>query len=102
MPSERRLRLLLGGIAVVSLAGAIDAAIGRVWDQLAILSVVIALVLITLVSASTQRPTVTIRADLMRWLRRRSAIEGEPVDALIDRSIAAYREHLRPGRTGPT
>ena len=87
---------------VVSLAGAVDAAVGSVWDQFAILAVVIALLVLSLVTMTltTGRPTVPIRADLVRWLRTRAAIEGEPLETLTDRAIATYREHLRPGSDG--
>lgn len=103
MKSANRVRTLLATAVVVALAGAVDAAVGSVWDQFAILAAVIALLIVSLLTMtlSTGRPSVSIRADLVRWLRTRSAIEGEPLEMLADRAIATYREHLRPGADGP-
>ena len=101
MKSAHHVRMWLTAALVVAVAGAVDAAIGSVWDQFAILIVIIAMLTMTLVTATTKRPSVSIRADLVRWLRTRSAIEGEPVETLADRAIASYREHLRPDTNGP-
>jgi hypothetical protein len=91
----------LSAAVVVAAAGAADAAVGSVWDQFAILVLVIVMLAMALATMMTNRPSVPIRADLVRWLRTRSAVEGEPVESLADRAIASYREHLRPGANGP-
>ena len=99
--SVRRSRLLLLCAVVIAAAGAIDAATGRVWDQLAVLVVVVGLLVASLVVGRSRRPTVSVRADLARWLRDRSVVEGEDLDAVVDRSIATYREHLDGSPTAP-
>ena len=92
--SLRRSRLLLLCAVVVAAAGAVDAATGRVWDQLTVLIFVGALIVAALVVGRPRRPIVSVRSDLARWLRDRAVVEGEDLDALVDRSIATYREHL--------
>ena len=101
MKSAHHVRMWLTAAVVVAVAGAVDAAIGSVWDQFAILVVIIVLLTMTMMTTMTKRPNVSIRADLMRWLRTRSAIEGEPLETLVDRAIASHREHLRPEKNGP-
>lgn len=101
MTNAHRVRVLLIGAVVVAVAGAVDAAVGSVWDQFAILAVVIALLLVAVATMTTKRPSVSVRADLVRWLRTRSAVEGEPLETLVDRAIASWREHLRPETRGP-
>lgn len=98
--SVHRVRVLLVAAVIVAIAGAIDAAVGAVWDQFAILAVVIALLIVALATMTSKRPSVSVRTDLVRWLRTRSAIEGEPIEVLADRAIATYREHVRPGGRG--
>lgn len=73
---------------VVACAGMIDAAMGSIWDQFAILAVVATLCLAALVADRSRRVDMTVRADLAGWLRGRSAVEGESVDATIDRALA--------------
>lgn len=92
--SDKRCRVVLTMVCVVALAGAVDAAAGAVWDQLAILVLVIVLTAGLLLASRSSRQTVTVRSDLGRWLRDRSMTEGESLDALADRSIATYRAHL--------
>ena len=92
--SATRSQLLLLCAVVVAAAGAVDAATGRVWDQFAVLTFVVALLVTALVIGRSRRPTVSVRADLAHWLRNRSVVEGEDLDALVDRSIATYRQHL--------
>ena len=87
-----RQRVALVVALVAAVAGAIDAAIGRVWDQLAVLAVVVALLLYVLWPRA--RSVLTARPDLARWLRTRAAIGAEPTDALVDRVVVTYRDHL--------
>lgn len=94
MVSANRSWLLLASAVVVAAAGAVDAAAGRVWDQFVVLLFVIVLLVMSVVLGRSRRPSVTVRADLVRWMRDRSLVEGEDLDALVDRSIATYREHL--------
>lgn len=103
MKSSRRVRTWLTMAIVIGVAGAVDAAVGSVWDQFAILVVIVVLLALSLatMTLATGRPAVSIRADLVRWLRTRAAIEGESLETLADRAIATHRDHLRPGSDGP-
>lgn len=96
MSSRLVLRFWLWAAVAVAVAGAVDAALGEVWDLFAILVALLVILVGAQIVTSTGRPTVTIRPDLERWLRQRAVIEGEPLEALVDRSVATYREQLRP------
>lgn len=96
-----RVQICLVVALIAASAGAVDAALGRIWDQLAILVAIAALCVAGLVLGRSGRPVMSIRSDLARWLRSRSAVEGERPEALLDRAVATYRrDHLRaPDRT---
>lgn len=91
MRNASRVQLCLAAIALVAAAGAADAARSAIWDQLFVLALVVVLAVTGLIVGRSDRPVVSLRVDLARWLRDRSAVEGEPVDALLDRTVAAAR-----------
>lgn len=101
MRNASRVQICLVVALIAASAGAADAALGRIWDQLAILAAIAALCVAGLVLGRSVRPVMSIRSDLARWLRGRSAVEGERPEALLDRAVATYRrDHLRaPDRT---
>ena len=100
MLDQRRLRALVSGVIAVACAGAVDAALGSIWDQFAILMIVIALSAAVLFLSRSGRVGFTVRADLAQWLHRRAAVEGDSVEVLIDRSLATVRDHLDPQSVG--
>ena len=82
----------LGAALVVCAVGAVDAARTQRWDTVAVF-VLLALVLLGLLSrVRGRRPCVPVRGDLVRWLRERSAVTGEPVEVLADRALATFRD----------
>ena len=95
MRNASRVQLCLAAIALVAAAGAADAARSAIWDQLFVLVLVVVLAATGLLVGRSDRPIVSLRVDLARWLRDRSAVEGEPVDVLLDRTVAtARRDHV--------
>ena len=95
MGAVARHRILMLAALILSIAGAIDAAFGQIWDLFAILSAVA--VVIAAEYALAPSIPIKLRPDIERWLRDRSAVEGEPIDAIVTRAFATYREHLMPG-----
>lgn len=91
-------RLIVVGLAVVAGVGTADAAISAEWDLLVVFVVVLGLALALVVRLETGRPSIPVRRDLVAWLRERAAVSGEPISALTDRALAAYRE--RYGHVG--
>ena len=83
-------RILLAAVAVVAAVGAFDAAIGRTWDLVALFGVLVVLGLAGLGWSLGQRRPVTLRVDHAAALRSRSQATGEPLDQLLDRSVATY------------
>lgn len=79
---------------LVAAVGALDAAIGRVWDLFTVFVLVGLLQLVLLLRISGRRPTVPVRADLVRWLRDRAEAEGESAERIIDRAVSSYRAGL--------
>jgi hypothetical protein len=73
---------------VLTVVAAIDAALEEAWDLVAVLAVVAVLVAGLTIRLSFGRQTVTVRPDLYRALERRAAVEGESIDALVDRVVA--------------
>ena len=47
----------------------------------------------------TRRP-IHLRPDLARWLDQVSAVTGEPVEDVLDRSVSAYRATMRRSPDG--
>ena len=83
---------------LVAIVGAVDAAVGDKWDLVAVFAMAFLLQLVLLVRLSARRPSVPIRADLVRWLRDRAADEGDDAGLIADRALAAYRADLLGGR----
>ena len=78
--------------SLVLAVGVIDGIVSREWDFLAVFAMALALQLLLLVRLSGRRPAVPIRRDLVAWLRNQAAHGGEPIDAVADRAIGAYRD----------
>ena len=84
--------LALGVALVLAAVGAVDAARGQHWDTAAVFGLLLLVLLGLLTRVRGARPSVPLRGDLVRWLRERSAVTGEPVEVLADRALAAFRE----------
>lgn len=85
--------VLVAAALIVTFAGLVDAVVGAVWDLVAVLSAVGVLLAWDLVTAP-RRHVVALRPDLARWIRERSVVEGESVEAIASRAVATYRLHL--------
>ena len=82
----------LGVALVVAAVGGVDAARAQRWDTATVFCLLALVLLGLLARVRGRRPPVPVRGDLVRWLRERSAVTGEPVELLADRALAAYRE----------
>lgn len=90
--------VIVGLAVIIAGVGIVDAAIGGQPD-LVVVFVLLAILLATLfASLHRRRPAIPIRADLVRWLRDRSAVAGEDIEVLADRCIASYRAELTGDR----
>ena len=87
-------RTLLAAMLGIALVGGVDAARSEAWDLVAILGAMGVGLIWLVASTSVRRPLVPVRADLVRWLSRRSALSGETPSAVADRAIAAYRSGM--------
>jgi hypothetical protein len=84
---------LIAAVSVTTVAG-IDATIGRNWDLVVVIGLVLVLQVGALAKVSRGRPAVSLRGDLARWLEDRAAATGEPAEQIADRAVAAYRAGL--------
>jgi hypothetical protein len=92
----------------LTLVGVVVAAVGLVdgvrshEPDLTLLCAVMAVLFITLLARSAWgQQRVPVRRDLAQWLARRAALEGEPVEQLANRSLAAHQAALEaPTRRG--
>ncbi len=89
--TNRAVLVLTVAVAVV---GAIDAAVSVDWDLFVVFVLIGLLQLVLLLRLSGRRPSVSVRADLVRWLRDRAASEGESTERIVDRAVSAYRDGL--------
>ena len=89
-PTTLHRAVLLMSSLVLSV-GVIDSIVSRAWDFLAVFTMALALQVLLLVRLTGRRPAVPIRRDLVMWLRDRAALGGEPMEAVADRAISAYR-----------
>ena len=94
MPPTDMNKLVLALAVVVSAVGGVDAAIGGSMDLVVVFALAGVLQLMLLLRLQVRRPAVPLRADLVAWLRDRSAAKGEPMGAIADRCLAACRADL--------
>jgi hypothetical protein len=90
-------KLILAMAVVVSMVGALDAAVGGQLDLVVVFVLATVLQLTLLLRLQSRRPAVPLRADLVGWLRDRAAAQGEPIGAVADRCVAACRADLDRG-----
>lgn len=94
-------RMLVIGLLVVALIGAVDSAIGDEWDLSVLFALLAAMSAALTVRLEWRRPALPIRRDLVVWLRDRAAVSGEPLTALADRALSSYRERYGHAPAGP-
>jgi hypothetical protein len=80
--------------AVATTTGMVDALVGGTEDLAVVFAVIDVLVLAAMARSLTGRRSVTLRPDLYVWLTRRSAASAEPIDAVLDRCVAAHRDAM--------
>lgn len=86
----------LGGLALVSVIGAIDSALTDDWDHVFLFVLVVLLVLPLATSLDRNRRLILLRNDLDDWVRLRSSTTGEPPGAIVDRAVSNHRDRLDP------
>jgi hypothetical protein len=84
-------RMVLVVQGVVLGVGIADAALADALDLVAIQALALALTVGLLATTTTRRPMVSLRGDLVWWLRARAATSGERLADVTDRAVAAYR-----------
>ena len=94
MTPTLRNRVVLLLVLVVAGVGLIESAANRTWDLAVVFALTMALQIVILVSVQWRRQSVALRRDLVEWLEDRAASSGEPVEAVADRCVAAYRASL--------
>ena len=87
-------RAVLALTVAVAVVGAVDAAVSIDWDLFVVFVLIGLLQLVLLLRLSGRRPALSVRADLVRWLRDRAASEGESTERIVDRAVSAYRDGL--------
>ncbi len=88
-------RLIIVIAVLLSLVGMLDALSSDEGDYAAVLGAVTVALGVVLARMQWGRRDVAVRADIERWLRRRSAVTGERPEVIADRCIAACRDGLR-------
>lgn len=94
MPPTDLNKLILAASVVVAAVGAVDALVGGTYDLVVVFILAGVLQLVLLIRLQSRRPAVPLRADLVTWLRDRSAEQGEPIGVIADRCVAACRADL--------
>lgn len=95
-------RMTFAVMIAVATVGAVAAGLDDHWGLAVIFAVLAVLAAVLLVRTSVRRPLVPIRADLVRWLNARAAVNGDRMEQQADRAIAAYRDGLAGQEGGPS
>ena len=85
-------------LIVLGAVGSIDSMVGDHWDLLVLFALVLLVGIVVLVLSFGPRRQVSLRADLFSTLQARSLRTGEPLDQLLDRSVATYLDALDESR----
>lgn len=89
-PSHQHLSLVVVA-AIVAAVGVVDAIVSGEDDFAVVFGAILLLLFVLLLQTRSGRVRITLRSDLVRWLRRRSAASGESMEVIADRAVAAYR-----------
>lgn len=87
-------RMLISIGLVISAVGALDAAIGREWDFLAVFTLSALVQLMLWLRQRANRIPVSLRPDLAHWIDAQAQQTGEPFDDILDRAVAWHRHGL--------
>lgn len=87
-------RVLLLAVALVALAGVFDAIIIRQYELILLFAVILGMAFVLLARSFSKRRALRVRADLAKWLIRRSNLTGESAEQIADRALATYRLQL--------
>lgn len=91
MAPSRLNRILLVTTMIVLAIAVIDAGFSSEWDLFVVALIALALLAALVVRFQSARPSVPLRADLVRWLQRQAAVTGEPLTQIADRALSTYR-----------
>jgi hypothetical protein len=86
--TSRVVRVLILLVAVVA---ALDALRGEHWDQFVMLLAIAVLLATDLVLRRLAPPSITLRPDLVSWLRDEAARTDDTPELVADRAVATYR-----------
>lgn len=95
-------RMTLAVMISIAAVGVLAAGLEDDWDLAVVFVVLGVLAVVLLARTSTRRPLVPIRADLVRWMSARAAVDGDRTERLADRAIAAYRDGLAGREDDPS
>ena len=70
------------------------------WDLVAVFVLVLLPLVGLFIALEWGRQVVPLRRDLAAWLRERSALTGEPLSIVADRTVAAQRAALGEAALG--
>ena len=87
-------RTVLAVMVAGAMVGGVAAGLDDEWDLAVVFALLGVLAAALLARTSTRRPLVPIRADLVRWMSARAAVEGDLTERVADRAVAAYRDGL--------
>jgi hypothetical protein len=85
-------KLLVVVAGVVSIVGAIDAAISSEWDLFVLFLIIAGVTSILGIRLESRRPAIPIRRDLVHWLGNRAAASGESMSVVTDRAISTFAD----------
>ena len=82
------------GVLLTVTVGLVDSTLEGSRDHAVLFGVAVGLSPVVVPRFWVGRPPASIRRDLLRWATERSQLTGEPVEHILDRSIAGYRALL--------
>jgi hypothetical protein len=91
--------LLAGLVVIVAGVGLLDAIFTEEHDFAVLFAMVAAAGAVQVLVLVSRPPAVAVRRDVVRWLRERSRLTGEPVVHLADRAVTTYRAALQEDDT---
>jgi hypothetical protein len=94
MTPRRQIRVLVGLAFLLTAIAAIDVVDNENWDAFWVLVGAGVIQVLAIGRLGGNRLSLSIRADLVRWLESRSEATGEPVQRIADRGLAMYRASL--------
>ena len=100
MTPTLRHKVLVVLAALAASIGLLDASMSGLWDLVAVFVLVLLPLVGLFIALEWGRQVVPLRRDLAAWLRERSALTGEPLSIVADRTVAAQRAALGEAALG--